>query len=221
MEKPSQGGFGARASVLLRSPSTLKISLWVPEIWKPVGSWWCSLLSSISPKFRSAEKRHRGRRRWDVWASHTQLRLGGHGGGWGLGCVLCHWRDTIQKSVLNARLFNQSIPLPQLWIKSFHCSTLILDPRTAPPSTGLRCTLFKVCSWGFSLTACHSQLCSPPWHVMGSQCLHTLTTVALIPQTACFRQRKGRWRRLPSSHRESWDRASEVLVLGPGVLGAC
>lgn len=32
MEKPSQGGFGARASVLLRNLSTLKISLWVPEI---------------------------------------------------------------------------------------------------------------------------------------------------------------------------------------------
>lgn len=93
-------------------------------------------------------------------------------------------------------------------------------PQNCPP-VGHRCTLFKVCSWGFSLTACHSQLCSPPWHVMGSQCLRTLTTVALIPQTACFRQKKGGWRRLPSSHRESWDGASEVLVLGPGALGAC
>lgn len=93
-------------------------------------------------------------------------------------------------------------------------------PQNCPP-VGLRCTLFKVCSWGFSLTACHSQLCSPPWHVMGSHCLHRLTTVALIPQTACFRQKKGGWRQLPSSHRESWDGASEVLVLGPGALGAC
>lgn len=32
MEKPSQGGFRAKASFLLRSPSILKMSPWVPEI---------------------------------------------------------------------------------------------------------------------------------------------------------------------------------------------
>lgn len=32
MEKPSQGDFGARATVLLRSPFILKMTPWVPEI---------------------------------------------------------------------------------------------------------------------------------------------------------------------------------------------
>lgn len=82
------------------------------------------------------------------------------------------------------------LPLPLLWIRNFQHSTLIPDPRH--PTISLECTLFKVFSWGFSLTTCHSQFCSPSRNVMEVTAPQYLKTVALIPQTACFRKRRGR-----------------------------